>query len=101
MTEWLRRLSRPIGELVQRRAVTGSEAEPLFGLVVRMREAGEAAALTPTTVTPRPDKANGRLELGLASLPVAPSNSRAAISTIMPGHPEQLFEGAEEGPSGE
>src|SRR6516164_2466744 len=45
MTEWLRRLSRPIGELVQRTAVTGSEAEPLFGLLARMREAGEAAAL--------------------------------------------------------
>src|SRR5215475_13614568 len=45
MTEWLRRLRRPIGELVQRRAVTGSEAEPLFGLVARLREAGEAAAL--------------------------------------------------------
>jgi CBS domain-containing protein len=45
MSEWLRRLSRPVGELVDRRAVTGSEAEPLFGLVARMREAGEAAAL--------------------------------------------------------
>jgi CBS domain-containing protein len=49
MTEWLRRLSRPIDELVQRRAVTGSEAEPLFGLVARMREAGEAAALITET----------------------------------------------------
>ena len=49
MTEWLRRLRRPIGELVQRRAVTGSEAEPLFGLVARMREAGEAAALITDT----------------------------------------------------
>ena len=45
MSEWLRRLSRPIGELVERRAVTGSEAEPLLGLVARIREAGEAAAL--------------------------------------------------------
>jgi CBS domain-containing protein len=45
MSEWLRRLSRPVGELVERRAVTGSEAEPLLGLVARMREAGEAAAL--------------------------------------------------------
>ena len=45
MSEWLRRLSRPIGEVVERQAVTGSEAEPLFGLVARMREAGEPAAL--------------------------------------------------------
>ena len=45
MSEWLRRLTRPIGELVQRRVVTGSEVEPLFGLVARMREAGAAAAL--------------------------------------------------------
>lgn len=45
MSEWLRRLSCPIGELVERRAVTGSEAEPLLGLVARIREAGEAAAL--------------------------------------------------------
>jgi len=49
MSEWLLRLSRPIGELVERRAVTGSEAEPLFGLVARMREAGEAAALITDT----------------------------------------------------
>jgi CBS domain-containing protein len=45
MSEWLRRLSRPIGELVERRAVTGSEVEPLLGLVARMREAGATAAL--------------------------------------------------------
>jgi CBS domain-containing protein len=45
MSEWLRRLTHPIGELVERRAVTGSETEPLFGLVARMREAGESAAL--------------------------------------------------------
>jgi CBS domain-containing protein len=45
MSEWLARLTRPIGELVERRAVTGSETEPLFGLVARMREAGESAAL--------------------------------------------------------
>jgi signal-transduction protein with cAMP-binding, CBS, and nucleotidyltransferase domain len=45
MSEWLRRLSRPIGELIERRGVTGSEAEPLLGLVARMREAGEPAAL--------------------------------------------------------
>jgi len=45
MSEWLRRLTRPIGDLVERRAVTGSETEPLFGLVARMREAGESAAL--------------------------------------------------------
>jgi len=45
MGEWLRRLSRSIGELVERRAVIGSEDEPLFGLVARMREAGEATAL--------------------------------------------------------
>jgi CBS domain-containing protein len=45
MSEWLRHLSRPVGELVERRAVIGSEAEPLFDLVARMREAGEPAAL--------------------------------------------------------
>jgi signal-transduction protein with cAMP-binding, CBS, and nucleotidyltransferase domain len=45
MSEWLRRLSRPISELVERRAVIGSEAEPLLGLVGRMREAGESVAL--------------------------------------------------------
>jgi CBS domain-containing protein len=45
MSEWLRRLTRPIGDLVEQRAVTGSETEPLFGLVARMREAGETAAL--------------------------------------------------------
>jgi signal-transduction protein with cAMP-binding, CBS, and nucleotidyltransferase domain len=45
MSEWLRRLTRPIGELVERRAVTGSETEPLLGLVARMREAGESKAL--------------------------------------------------------
>jgi signal-transduction protein with cAMP-binding, CBS, and nucleotidyltransferase domain len=45
MSEWLRRLRRPIGELVERRAVIGLESEPLLGLVARMREAGEAAAL--------------------------------------------------------
>jgi CBS domain-containing protein len=45
MSEWLRRLSRRVGELVERRVVTGSEAEPLLGLIARMREAGEAAAL--------------------------------------------------------
>jgi CBS domain-containing protein len=45
MSEWLRRLTHPIGELVERRAVTGSETELLFGLVARMREAGESAAL--------------------------------------------------------
>ena len=45
MSEWLRRLTRPIGDLVERRAVTGSETEPLFGLVARMREAGETTAL--------------------------------------------------------
>jgi CBS domain-containing protein len=44
MSEWLR-LTRPISELVERRAVTGSETEPLFDLVARMREAGESAAL--------------------------------------------------------
>src|SRR6516165_4746336 len=49
MSEWLRRLSRPIGDLVERRGVTGSEAEPLLGLVARMREAGEAAALITNT----------------------------------------------------
>ncbi len=49
MSEWLRRLSRPIGDLVDRRGVTGSEAEPLLGLVARMREAGEAAALITDT----------------------------------------------------
>jgi len=49
MSEWLRRLSRPIGELVELRGVTGSEAEPLLGLVARMREAGEAAALITDT----------------------------------------------------
>ena len=32
MSEWLRGLSRAVGELVDRRAVTGSEAEPLLGL---------------------------------------------------------------------
>jgi CBS domain-containing protein len=45
MTGWLRSLSRPISELVERRAVTGFENEPLLGLVARMRGAGEAAAL--------------------------------------------------------
>ena len=45
MSEWLRSLTRPIGELVQPRVVTGSETEPLLGLVARMREAGETAAL--------------------------------------------------------
>src|SRR6516162_7769793 len=45
MSEWLRSLTRPIGELVQSRVVTGSEIEPLLGLVARMREAGETAAL--------------------------------------------------------
>ncbi len=49
MSKWLRALSRPIGDLVERRAVTGSEAEPLFGLVARMREAGEPAALITDT----------------------------------------------------
>src|SRR4029450_9290076 len=49
MSEWLRRLSRPIGDLVDRRGVTGSVAEPLLGLVARMREAGEAAALITDT----------------------------------------------------
>lgn len=45
MSEWLQRLSGTIGELVDRRAIIGSEAEPLFGLVARMRAAGEAAAV--------------------------------------------------------
>ena len=45
MGDWLRRLGGTIGELVERRAVTGCETEPLFGLVARMREAGESAAL--------------------------------------------------------
>src|SRR5215510_4127037 len=45
MTDTLKRLSRSIGEVVERRAVVASEAEPLFGLIVRMREAGETAAL--------------------------------------------------------
>jgi signal-transduction protein with cAMP-binding, CBS, and nucleotidyltransferase domain len=45
MSEWLRRLIRPIGDLVERRVVSGFETEPLFGLVARMREAGESAAL--------------------------------------------------------
>jgi len=45
MSDWLRRLNRTVGELVERRAVTGSETEPLLGLVARMREAGEAAAV--------------------------------------------------------
>jgi signal-transduction protein with cAMP-binding, CBS, and nucleotidyltransferase domain len=45
MGETLRRLSRTIGELVERRAVVATEAEPLFGLVARMREAGETAAV--------------------------------------------------------
>jgi signal-transduction protein with cAMP-binding, CBS, and nucleotidyltransferase domain len=45
MSEWLRSLTCPIGELVQPRVVTGSETEPLLGLVARMREAGETAAL--------------------------------------------------------
>src|SRR6266536_1637998 len=49
MSEWLRRLIRPIGDLVDRRGVTGSVAEPLLGLVARMREAGEAAALITDT----------------------------------------------------
>jgi CBS domain-containing protein len=43
--EWLRSLSRAVGELVDRRPVTGSEAEPLLGLLGRMREAGQSAAL--------------------------------------------------------
>ncbi|MGP0061600.1 MAG: DUF294 nucleotidyltransferase-like domain-containing protein [Beijerinckiaceae bacterium] len=45
MAEWLRQLGGTIGELVERRAVTGCETEPLFGLVARMREAGESAAI--------------------------------------------------------
>ena len=45
MSEWLRSLGRPINDLVKRRVVGGSEAEPLLGLVARMREAGETAAL--------------------------------------------------------
>jgi len=45
MGEWLRRLSGTIGELVERRAVTGCETEPLLGLVARMREAGTSVAL--------------------------------------------------------
>ena len=45
MSDSLRRLNRTVGELVERRAVIGSETEPLLGLVARMREAGEAAAL--------------------------------------------------------
>jgi signal-transduction protein with cAMP-binding, CBS, and nucleotidyltransferase domain len=45
MGEWLRSLSRDVGELVDRRAVTGTEAEPLLGLLGRMREAGQSAAL--------------------------------------------------------
>jgi signal-transduction protein with cAMP-binding, CBS, and nucleotidyltransferase domain len=45
MGEWLRRLGGTVGELVERRAAIGSETEPLFGLVARMREAGETAAL--------------------------------------------------------
>jgi CBS domain-containing protein len=45
MGEWLRRLGGTIGELVERRAVTGCETEPLFGLVARMREAGASVAL--------------------------------------------------------
>jgi signal-transduction protein with cAMP-binding, CBS, and nucleotidyltransferase domain len=45
MAEWLKRLSGTIGDVVERRTVIGSEGEPLFGLVARMREAGAAAAL--------------------------------------------------------
>jgi CBS domain-containing protein len=45
MGDWLRSLSRPISDLVERRAVAGSEAEPLLGLLGRMREAGQSAAL--------------------------------------------------------
>lgn len=45
MGEWLRRVAATIGELVERQAVIGSETEPLFGLVARMREAGQTAAL--------------------------------------------------------
>ena len=45
MGEWLRCLTGTIGGLVERLAVTASEAEPLFGLVARMRASGQAAAL--------------------------------------------------------
>jgi CBS domain containing-hemolysin-like protein len=75
MTEWLRRLSRPIGELVQRTAVTGSEAEPLFALVVRMREAGEAAALITDT--------NGRI----AGMLTAEDLIERALFTLEPDRP--------------
>ena len=49
MGEWLRRLSGAVGELVERRVVTGSAAEPLLGLVARMRASGDAAALITDT----------------------------------------------------
>jgi CBS domain-containing protein len=45
MSDWLRGLSCTIAAVVERRPVTGFEAEPLLGVVARMREAGEAAAL--------------------------------------------------------
>ncbi len=45
MSEGLHCLGGTIGELVERRAVTGCETEPLLGLVARMREAGASVAL--------------------------------------------------------
>jgi len=45
MSEWLRRLSGTVDQVVEPLLVTGSETEPLFGLVARMREAGDTTAL--------------------------------------------------------
>ena len=45
MSAWLQRLTGTIGDLVDRRAIVGTEAEPLLSLVARMRTAGVAPAV--------------------------------------------------------
>jgi signal-transduction protein with cAMP-binding, CBS, and nucleotidyltransferase domain len=45
MSEWLRGLSRSVGDVADRRPITGSEGELLLAVVARMRQAGQAAAL--------------------------------------------------------
>ncbi len=75
MGEWLRRLSGTIGQVVEPLPVTGSQSEPLFGLVARMREAGDTVALI--------TDAEGRV----AGLLTAEDLLQRALFTLEPDQP--------------
>lgn len=75
MGGWLQRLSGTVDQVIEPLPVTGLATEPLFGLVARMREAGNKAALI--------TDADGRI----AGLLMADDLLQHALFTLEPGQP--------------